>query len=70
MRELGRNPGRIISAVQGMIESHDGRLLHYVAAWGFSASFVVMAISGLVAGALILLGIKATGRSLETATAE
>jgi MFS transporter, putative metabolite:H+ symporter len=39
-------------------------------AWGFSASFLVMAISGVVAGALILLGIKATGRSLETATAE
>jgi putative MFS transporter len=39
-------------------------------AWGFSASFLVMAISGLVAGALMLLGIKATGRSLETATGE
>ncbi len=38
-------------------------------AWGFSSSFVVMAISGLVAGALILMGIRATGRSLETATA-
>ncbi|HZE05894.1 MAG TPA: MFS transporter [Solirubrobacteraceae bacterium] len=40
------------------------------AAWGFSASFLVMAISGVVAGALILLGISATGRSLESATAE
>jgi putative MFS transporter len=39
-------------------------------AWGFSASFLVMAISGVVAGGLILLGIKATGRSLETATAD
>jgi putative MFS transporter len=39
-------------------------------AWGFSASFLVMAITGVVAGALILFGIKATGRSLETATAE
>jgi putative MFS transporter len=39
-------------------------------AWGFSAAFLVMALSGIVAGALILLGIKATGRSLETATAE
>jgi putative MFS transporter len=39
-------------------------------AWGFSASFLVMGITGLVAGALILLGIRATGRSLETATAE
>ena len=39
-------------------------------AWGFSSAFLVMAISGVVAGALILLGITATGRSLETATAE
>jgi hypothetical protein len=29
-----------------------------------------MAISGVAAGALILLGISATGRSLETATVE
>ncbi|MBV9413424.1 MAG: MFS transporter [Solirubrobacterales bacterium] len=35
------------------------------AAWGFSASFLVMGITGLLAGALILLGIRATGRSLE-----
>lgn len=33
---------------------------------GFASSFVVMALSGFVAGALILLGIQATGRSLET----
>jgi putative MFS transporter len=39
-------------------------------AWGFSSSFLVMGISGLVAGGLILLGIRATGRSLETATAQ
>ena len=39
-------------------------------AWGFSAAFLVMGISGLLAGALILLGIKATGRTLESATAE
>jgi MFS transporter, putative metabolite:H+ symporter len=39
-------------------------------AWGFSSAFLVMAISGLVAGGMILLGIKATGRSLESATAE
>jgi len=39
-------------------------------AWGFSEAFLVMAISGLVAGALILLGIRATGQSLESATAE
>ena len=39
-------------------------------AWGFSASFLAMAISGLMAGCLILLGIKATGRSLETVSAE
>jgi len=38
-------------------------------AWGFSGAFVVMAITGFLAGALILLGIRATGRSLETATA-
>ncbi|MEA2210585.1 MAG: transporter, putative metabolite:H+ symporter [Solirubrobacteraceae bacterium] len=36
------------------------------AAWGFSGAFVVMAISGVVAGALILLGIRTTGRSLES----
>ncbi len=35
-------------------------------AWGFSGAFVTMAISGVVAGALILLGIRATGRSLES----
>lgn len=39
-------------------------------AWGFSASFLVMAITGVIAGGLMLFGIKATGRSLETATAE
>jgi putative MFS transporter len=38
--------------------------------WGFSAAFLAMAISGLMAGCLILLGIRATGRALETATAE
>jgi hypothetical protein len=36
------------------------------AAWGFSGAFVVMAITGVLAGALILLGIRATGRSLES----
>jgi putative MFS transporter len=35
-------------------------------AWGFSSSFLVMAISGFVTAALLLLGIRATGRSLET----
>ncbi len=39
-------------------------------AWGFSSSFLVMAISGFVAGLLILLGIRATGSSLESAAAE
>jgi putative MFS transporter len=39
-------------------------------AWGFSSSFLVMALSGFAAGLLILLGIQATGRSLETATTE
>ncbi len=37
-------------------------------AWGFSSAFLVMAISGFVAAALILLGIRATGASLEKAT--
>jgi putative MFS transporter len=37
-------------------------------AWGFSSAFLVMAITGFVAGALLLLGIRATGRSLETTT--
>jgi MFS transporter, putative metabolite:H+ symporter len=36
-------------------------------AWGFSGAFIVMAITGLLTGALILFGIKATGRSLEAA---
>jgi putative MFS transporter len=39
-------------------------------AWGFSGAFLVMAITGVVAGGLILLGITATGRSLETAAAK
>jgi putative MFS transporter len=38
-------------------------------AWGFGSSFLVMAITGFVAGGLILLGIRATGRSLEATTA-
>ncbi|HEY1713707.1 MAG TPA: MFS transporter [Solirubrobacteraceae bacterium] len=38
-------------------------------AWGFSGAFIVMAICGVVTAGLILLGIRATGRSLETATA-
>ncbi|MGZ4169246.1 MAG: MFS transporter [Solirubrobacteraceae bacterium] len=38
-------------------------------AWGFSGAFIVMAATGVLTGALILLGIRATGRSLETATA-
>jgi putative MFS transporter len=37
-------------------------------AWGFSGAFIVMAACGVVTGLLILFGIKATGRSLETAT--
>jgi MFS transporter, putative metabolite:H+ symporter len=37
-------------------------------AWGFSSAFVVMAITGFIAGALLLFGIRATGRSLETTT--
>lgn len=38
-------------------------------AWGFSAAFIVMAITGVIAGALILLGIRSTGRSLEATAA-
>jgi putative MFS transporter len=38
-------------------------------AWGFSSAFLVMGITGFAAGALILLGITATARSLETVTA-
>jgi putative MFS transporter len=38
------------------------------AAWGFSSAFLVMAITGFVAGALLLFGLRATGRSLETTT--
>jgi MFS transporter, putative metabolite:H+ symporter len=40
------------------------------AAWGFSGAFIVMAITGVAAGALILLGIRATGRSLEATAAQ
>lgn len=36
---------------------------------GFSGAFILMAITGLLTGALVLLGIQATGRSLETTTA-
>jgi putative MFS transporter len=39
-------------------------------AWGFSSSFLVMAISGFAAALLILLGIRATGRSLEKTAAQ
>jgi hypothetical protein len=38
-------------------------------AWGFSGAFIVMATCGVLTAGLILLGIRATGRSLETATA-
>ncbi len=38
-------------------------------AWGFSSAFLVMGITGFVAAALILFGITATGRSLETTAA-
>ena len=38
-------------------------------AWGFSGAFIVMAATGVLTGALVLFGIRATGRSLETATA-
>lgn len=35
-------------------------------AGGFSGAYLVMAVSGLLAGGLILFGIQATGRSLES----
>lgn len=37
--------------------------------WGFQGAFIVMAASGVLTAALVLLGIRATGRSLETTTA-
>jgi MFS transporter, putative metabolite:H+ symporter len=39
-------------------------------AWGFSGAFIVMAVCGVLTAVLILLGITATGRSLETATTD
>jgi putative MFS transporter len=38
------------------------------AAVGFSGAFIVMAATGLLTAGLVLLGVRATGRSLETAT--
>jgi putative MFS transporter len=38
-------------------------------AWGFSGAFIVMAVTGVLTAALILLGIQATGRSLESGSA-
>lgn len=37
--------------------------------WGFSGALTVMGVSGLVTAGLILLGIRATGESLEVAAA-
>jgi MFS transporter, putative metabolite:H+ symporter len=37
---------------------------------GFSGAFVVMGVSGLIAAALLSLGVRATGRSLESVTAD
>ena len=37
-------------------------------AWGFSGAFIVMSATGVLTAALVLLGIQATRRSLETAT--
>jgi MFS transporter, putative metabolite:H+ symporter len=45
-------------------------LLGANSAWGFSSAFLIMGVTGFVAGTLILLGITATSRSLETVTAE
>ncbi|MFL5860142.1 MAG: MFS transporter [Solirubrobacteraceae bacterium] len=39
------------------------------AAWGFSGAFIVMAATGVLTAGLVLLGIQATGRSLEMTAA-
>ena len=38
------------------------------AAFGFSGAFIVMAATGLLTAGLVLLGVRTTGRSLETTT--
>jgi MFS transporter, putative metabolite:H+ symporter len=38
-------------------------------AWGFSGAFIVMAVTGAITAALLLLGVRATGRSLEQVAA-
>jgi len=58
---LGDGLGHIGGAVAPLI------VLGANSAWGFSSAFLVMAISGVVTAGLILFGITATGRSLETA---
>jgi putative MFS transporter len=43
-------------------------ILGAYSAWGFSASFLVMAITGVVAAGLLLFGLSTRGRSLEETT--
>jgi putative MFS transporter len=56
---LGDGLGHIGGALAPLI------VLGANSAWGFSGAFIVMAISGVLTAALITLGIRATGRSLE-----
>ena len=44
-------------------------ILGAYAAWGFRASFLVMAITGVLTAVLLLFGLPTRGRSLEETTA-
>ena len=59
---LGDGLGHIGGALAPLI------VLGANSAWGFSGAFIVMAVSGVLTAALVLLGIRATGRSLEVTT--